>query len=90
MPRLPYTARQIVLTDKFDEGLLVLRRLLGWDMIDMTYAKMKISTAGYTRWDGKLLVEKPSFDDLPEQARQHGRHADFIRTSACRTSSSEK
>eukprot|EP00904_Undaria_pinnatifida_P012461 jgi/Undpi1/8345/HiC_scaffold_25.g10813.m1 len=47
----------IVLTEQFDEGLLVLRRLLGWDMIDMTYAKMKVSTAGYTRWDGKQLVQ---------------------------------
>ena len=77
IPRLPYSARQIVLTEQFDEGLMVLRRLLGWDMIDMTYAKMKVSTEGYTRWDGKQLVARPSFDDLSKQARQHWREAGF-------------
>eukprot|EP00904_Undaria_pinnatifida_P012464 jgi/Undpi1/8348/HiC_scaffold_25.g10816.m1 len=59
----------IVLTEQFDEGLMVLRRLLGWDMIDMTYAKMKVSTEGYTRWDGKQLVARPSFDDLSKQVQ---------------------
>lgn len=75
MPQLPYSARQIVLTERFDEGMMVLRRLLGWDMIDMTYAKMKVSSAGYVRGNGKKLVETPHFDDLPKKARQHGRQA---------------
>ena len=64
-----YSAKQVFLTERFDEGLMVLRRILGWDMIDMTYTSMKVSEAGSYRWDGRPLVDRPPFDDLSEQAR---------------------
>lgn len=47
---------------------MALRRVLGWSMIDMTYMSMKVSKVGSKRWDGKPLVDRPSFDDLPEKA----------------------
>ena len=57
------------MTDRFDEGLMVLRRLLGWSMIDMTYMKLNETKAG-SQWqsEGNRFVDRPSFDDLPEQA----------------------
>ncbi|CAM9861374.1 unnamed protein product [Pylaiella littoralis] len=58
--------RLMLLTEEFDEGLMVMRRLLGWDMIDMTYAKMMKTTGGSRRWDGKELKDVPHWDDLPE------------------------
>eukprot|EP00904_Undaria_pinnatifida_P012659 jgi/Undpi1/8523/HiC_scaffold_25.g10990.m1 len=54
-------------TERFDEGLMVLRRLLGWSMIDMTYLYLNETKAGAKRWDGKTFVDPPSFDDLPEK-----------------------
>ena len=47
---------------------MVLRRLLGWNMIDMTYMTLNETKAGLLRWDGKPFVNRPSFDDVPEQA----------------------
>lgn len=69
MPQPPYSARKIFLTERFDEGLMALRRLLGWSMIDMTYMKLIQTKAGSKRWDGKPFVDRPSFEELPEQAR---------------------
>lgn len=54
----------MILTEEFDEGLMVLRRLLGWDMIDMTYCSMYKTKKGATRYDGKPLVDVPRFEDL--------------------------
>lgn len=51
---------------------MVLRRLLGWSMIDMTYLYLNETKAGAKRWDGKTFVDPPSFDDLPEKARVSG------------------
>lgn len=55
-----------MLTEKFDEGLMILRRLLGWDMIDMTYARMMQTKQGSRRWDGKTLKNVPDFYSLPK------------------------
>lgn len=60
---------KIILTEEFDEGLMVLRRLLGWEMMDMTYVSMYKTVNGAHRFDGKPLVSSPRFDDLPEQVR---------------------
>eukprot|EP00904_Undaria_pinnatifida_P012460 jgi/Undpi1/8344/HiC_scaffold_25.g10812.m2 len=59
----------IFLTDRFDEGLMILRRILGWSMIDMTYITLNETKAGSRRWDGKPFVDTPSFDDLPEKVQ---------------------
>ncbi|CAM9713781.1 unnamed protein product [Laminaria digitata] len=60
----------IILTEEFDEGMMVLRRLLGWSMIDMTYSSMYKTEKGSVRYDGKKLVDVPHFDDLPQQTRE--------------------
>lgn len=58
-------SRKVIVTEEFDEGLMVLRRLLDWQMIDMTYSVMYKTEDGSTRYDGKPLVNKPRFEDLP-------------------------
>eukprot|EP00903_Cladosiphon_okamuranus_P005816 g5759.t2 len=58
--------RLVLLTEAFDEGLMIMRRLLGWEMIDMTYSKMMQTKAGSRRWDGKELKDVPHWDDLPD------------------------
>lgn len=60
---------KILLTEEFDEGLMVMRRLLGWEMVDMTYVSMYKTVDGAHRFDGKLLVSAPHFEDLPEHVR---------------------
>lgn len=65
-----FTCIQIILTEEFDEGLMVLRRLLGWSMIDMTYSSMYKTAKGAKRFDGKQLVDVPHFDDLPQQVSE--------------------
>lgn len=45
---------------------MVLRRLLDWQMIDMTYSVMYKTEDGSKRYDGKRLVNKPRFEDLPQ------------------------
>ena len=62
-----HVCNQVILTEEFDEGLMVLRRLLGWSMIDMTYSSMYKTAKGAKRFDGKQLVDVPHFDDLPQQ-----------------------
>lgn len=52
--------------NQLDEGLMLLRRLMGWDMIDMTYSRMMETTGGTHRWDGKELKTVPHFDELPQ------------------------
>ncbi|CAM9149828.1 unnamed protein product [Ectocarpus sp. 4 AP-2014] len=63
-------AKMILLTEEFDEGLMVLRRLLRWEMVDMTYVSVFKTTAGARRYDGKPLVNSPRFEDLPVQVQQ--------------------
>ena len=60
---------QIILTEEFDEGMMVMRRLLGWEMIDMTYSSMYETKKGEKRFDGMTLVDVPHFDDLPQEVR---------------------
>lgn len=62
---------QVILLDQFDEGLMLLRRLMGWDMIDMTYSRMMETTGGTRRWDGKELKSVPHFDELSQAVREH-------------------
>ncbi|CAN0425901.1 unnamed protein product [Pylaiella littoralis] len=54
----------VILTEQFDEGLMMLRRLMGWDMIDVTYSVMMETKKGAKRWDDKVLVDVPAFDSL--------------------------
>lgn len=56
----------MLLTEEFDEGLMMMRRLLGWEMIDMTYSRMMETKAGARRWDGKELKNVPDWDELPK------------------------
>lgn len=43
---------------------MMLRRLMGWDMIDVTYSVMMETKKGAKRWDDKVLVDVPAFDSL--------------------------
>lgn len=59
-----------MLTERLDEGLLVLRHMLHWHLIDLTYCDLNETKAGTRRWDGKPFVDRPDFDSLPEKARE--------------------
>eukprot|EP00752_Nemacystus_decipiens_P012934 g11447.t2 len=56
----------VLLTEEFDESLMVLRRLMGWEMIDLTYSVMMETKKGVFRWDNQALVDVPKFDSLPQ------------------------
>ncbi|CAN0110303.1 unnamed protein product [Discosporangium mesarthrocarpum] len=58
--------KMVILTERFDEGLALLQRMLGWDPIDITYCKMLQTKKGERRWDGKPLENVPKASDLPE------------------------
>ena len=45
---------------------MVLRRLMGWEMIDLTYSVMMETKKGVLRWDNQTLVDVPKFDSLPQ------------------------
>ncbi|CAM9324747.1 unnamed protein product [Pylaiella littoralis] len=60
----------VILTEDFDEGLMVMRRLFGWSMIDMTYVTVLKTISGRKRYDGKKLVESPRFEDLPQHVQK--------------------
>ena len=68
---------------------MVLRLILGWSMIDMTYMALNQTKAGLRRWDGKPFVDTPSFDDLPEKARRQGCQGVLTHASYRSTSSNE-
>lgn len=55
---------QILLTERFDESLMVMRSLLGWDLIDVTYVSVNRSSGR----EGKFGVskERVPFDELPK------------------------
>lgn len=55
---------KVVLTERFDEGLALLQKMLKWDAIDITYCKMLQTKKGANRWDGKPLENVPKIDDL--------------------------
>ena len=65
---------QVFLGEAFEEGLMVLRRLLGWHMIDVTY-KNKLNISGKTKsfWvndKGENVHTRPRFVDLSISVRQ--------------------
>lgn len=64
---LSFQLWKILLTERLDEGLMVLRRLMRWDLIDVTYVSLYKTTAGSRRYDGKVLADVPHFDDLRPQ-----------------------
>lgn len=69
------TTNQVLLTERFDEGLALLQRMLQWDPIDMTYCKMLQTKKGERRWDGKPLQNVPKISDLaPEVSHRRRRH----------------
>lgn len=53
-----------MLTERFDEGLALLQKMLNWDPIDITYCKMLQTKKGETRWDGKPLENVPKIHEL--------------------------
>ncbi len=61
-----HAALQVILTEDFDRGLMVLRRLMRWEMIDVTYTKMMETKKGAIRWDNEPLVDVPTFESLPQ------------------------
>lgn len=44
---------------------MMLRRLMGWEMIDLTYSVMMETKKGVLRWDNQELVDVPHFASLP-------------------------
>lgn len=56
-----------MLTERFDQGLLLLRHMLQWSLVDLTYVSINKTKQGARRWDGKPLVDKPRFGDLPKE-----------------------
>ena len=61
----------IVLMERFDEGLLLLKRLLGWDTVDLTYVKINDSHQGLLRrsWDGLTVTPSPKVSELSVATR---------------------
>lgn len=56
-----------MLTERLDEGLMLLRHLLNWRMIDITYMTLNKTVKGRRRWDGKPFIDRPEFEDLPKE-----------------------
>eukprot|EP00053_Salpingoeca_punica_P023186 m.9243 g.9243 ORF g.9243 m.9243 type:complete len:508 (-) comp4634_c0_seq1:724-2247(-) len=56
-----------MVTERFDESLVLLRRIMNWDMQDITYLKVLDSHAfsGAVRYDGRIIMETPTFASLP-------------------------
>lgn len=54
----------MLLTERFDEGLALLQKMLDWDPIDMTYCRMLQTKKGESRWDGKPLENVPRISEL--------------------------
>lgn len=61
-----------MLTEAVDEGLVLLGRILGWDMIDLTYASMLRTREGVRRWDDKPLTRVPKVEELDEEVSTAG------------------
>lgn len=58
---------QVLLTERFDEGLALLQKMLKWDPVDITYCAMLPTKAGMMRWDGKPLKNIPKISELPPE-----------------------
>lgn len=62
-----------MLTDRFDEGLMVLRNLLGWRLIDMSYSflnKTRSKSPNKTRKRRAAVKDHmPTFDELSIQVK---------------------
>lgn len=61
-----------MLTEALDEGLLVLRHLMRWHMIDVAYVKMRESGRPKTEWtaaNGTTVATRPDYHDLPVEVR---------------------
>ncbi|CAB1102036.1 unnamed protein product [Ectocarpus sp. CCAP 1310/34] len=58
----------VLVTERFDESLMVMRSLLGWDLVDMTYVSVNRSSGR----KGKFGVskERVPFDHLPEDVQE--------------------
>lgn len=58
-----------MLTERLDEGLCLLRHLLGWHLIDVTYTPANETGATKTsrEVDGEKFFTRPHFDDLPQE-----------------------
>ena len=51
--------------ERFDEGMLLLRRTLRWSLLDVTYAVLFDSRrSAATRWDGKGIKPTPKVESL--------------------------
>eukprot|EP00045_Choanoeca_perplexa_P014006 m.162483 g.162483 ORF g.162483 m.162483 type:complete len:1196 (+) comp16533_c0_seq1:148-3735(+) len=63
----------MLLSERFEEGLVLLRRLFNWDPLDITYVRLldSHSTAGSRRWDGRRLDPTPRIPALPKAAQEH-------------------
>eukprot|EP00752_Nemacystus_decipiens_P001803 g1742.t1 len=58
-----------MLTENVDEGLVLLGKVMGWDLIDLTYASLLEARDGATRWDDKPVTKAPRPKDLHRTAR---------------------
>ncbi|CAM9464061.1 unnamed protein product [Phaeothamnion confervicola] len=62
----------MMLTEKFDEGVVLLAHMFGWDLIDVTYSSMLENKEGAVRWDGKPLRKAPKFEELSSEVCVRG------------------
>lgn len=58
-----------MLTEEIDEGLVLLGKILGWDLIDLTYASLLENRDGFVRWDDKKVLKAPKPEDLDKNVR---------------------
>ncbi|CAM9218683.1 unnamed protein product [Phaeothamnion confervicola] len=63
--------------EAFDEGLVMLARLMRWELVDVLYYKPSLINDGtLTRWDGRPITQEPLLEDLaPTVRREPGRKA---------------
>ena len=56
----------ILVSDRMDESLLVMRKLFNWDLLDITYMRIldSGSTQGVRRYDGKKIRKTPKKESL--------------------------
>lgn len=52
-----------MITEKFDEGLVLLRRLMHWHFIDITYSTLNLTAAPRGQKKGR----RPRFEELPDK-----------------------
>lgn len=62
-----------MLTERFDEGLMLLRRIMRWHFIDATYVSLNPSrptTTGRISKEGTEVFTRPHYDDLSPDVRR--------------------